>query len=348
MLFHTRNLLGILIKDWLRYHRALNGRNGNYLQLCNRNEQLEAAPDGIGYLCNWKWTSDLHAPKVLSSLGLRLMVKALTEHPIDRAAAPSIPAPKPDVSFVIGHRGLARLPNLLVTLESIAAQVAANIECIVVEQSATPEVKDKLPGWIRYIHTPLPHGDMLYCRAWAFNVGAHAAQGETLVLHDNDMMVPADYAKEVLTRRKDGYEAMNLKRFIFYLSERHSAAVIAEGKHLAGRPPQVVVQNLEAGGSLAIAREAYFRIGGFDESFIGWGGEDNEFWERVQTLRVWPYGYLPIVHLWHANQTGKFESERETTKLLETRSAIPPQERIAELTSRAFGSIHGPAVATSN
>ncbi len=96
------------------------------------------------------------------------------------------------------------------------------------------------------------------------------------------------------------------------------------------------MQNLEAGGSFAITGKAYFEIGGFDESFVGWGGEDNEFWERAQTLKLWPYGYLPLVHLWHEAQLGKFDQQRQTAELFERRSAIAVEERIEELRRRNF------------
>jgi len=334
---HSRNLLGVLLKDWRRYRRALTGQGASYLSLRNRDELLEAGPDGKGYRCDWQWTSDLHAPKFLPALGLRLMERALDDHPIRRAAAPEGKSQQPAISFVIGHRGFDRLPHLLATLESIAGQRDVSFECVVVEQSVSPEVRDHLPAWIRYIHTPLPYADMPYVRAWAFNIGAHVARAEVLVLHDNDMLVPVDYAKEVFERFRDGYQVMNLKRFIFYLSEAHSAALFSGKESLAQRPPQVVVQNLEAGGSVAITRKAYDQIGGMDESFIGWGSEDNEFWERAQTLKIWPFGYLPIVHLWHAPQSGKFNTDRSTTKLYEERSAIPVIDRIVELTARDFG-----------
>ena len=40
------------------------------------------------------------------------------------------------------------------------------------------------------------------------------------------------------------------------------------------------------GGTIALEREAYFEIGGYDECFVGWGGEDNEFFQRCQTTKV--------------------------------------------------------------
>jgi hypothetical protein len=183
---------------------------------------------------------------------------------------------------------------------------------------------------------------MAYCRSWAFNVAARHARSGVLVLHDNDMLVPRDYAACLLSHFRAGFEAVNLKRFVFYLTEAHTGGIFAQQLGLADRAPLAVTQNLEGGGSAAITREAYERIGGMDESFVGWGGEDNEWWERAQTLRVWPYAYLPIVHLWHAAQPGKQEADHPTLRHYQALSAIAPAERIARLRRHPGGDMAGP------
>jgi hypothetical protein len=267
------------------------------------------------------------------------MAQALEDWPIVLLPDPSHLDDSVQVSFVIGHRGTDRLPHLLLTLQSIAAQSAVNFECVVVEQSQVPEIKEYLPDWVRYVHTPLPKPDMPYCRAWAFNIGVREARGELLVLHDNDMLVPQAYGSEILSIYRKGYEVINLKRFIFYLTQQHSSNLFEEGRLSFDTAPEAVVQNLEAGGSVAISRAAYFAIGGFDESFVGWGGEDNEFWGRAQTRNLWSYGYLPLVHLWHEPQPEKFDRNRRTADLLEQRSSIPAEQRIAELKERNLGEL---------
>lgn len=338
-----KRLLGVLIKDWPRYRHALAEPGTSYLALCNRHETLEAAAGRLGYRCAWQWTSDLHAPKFLPTLGVQLMERALADHPVIRAAAPEMVSESPDVSFVIGHRGLDRLPLLLATLESIAGQKGASVECLVVEQDAQSRIGTALPSWVRRIHTPPPAANMPYCRSWAFNIGVMHARGRVRILHDNDMLVPADYAARVLAHVSDGYEIVNLKRFIFYLSERHTESVLAGKGGLTDRAPLSIVQNLEGGGSVAITRAAYEQIGGFDESFVGWGGEDNEFWERAQTLRVWPYAYLPIVHLWHAQQAGKYVRDNPALNRYQALAGIPAPARIAELRKQRAGDMAGPA-----
>jgi GT2 family glycosyltransferase len=178
---------------------------------------------------------------------------------------------------------------------------------------------------------------MPYSRSWAFNAGAPGGSGKLLVFHDGDVLVPEGYAAELWHRCQEGYEVVNLKRFIFYLSEAQSRKTVSERRLSLAQPPEVVMQNAEAGGSIALTRDAFHAIGGYDESFVGWGGEDSEFWERAQTRRVWPYGYLPFVHLWHSPQAEKLHGARVPAEHFRRRSELSPEARIAELTARDFG-----------
>ena len=339
MSYSFKQKLGAIVNDLPRFLWSMRPSSRHpWVFMRNRNERLSPVPgrrSPSGARCDWQWTSDLHIAKVFPSLGRALMRRSLRDWPIVFRAEARQRNENVQVSFVVGHRGMERLPHLLLTLQSIAAQREVAFECIVVEQSSVPEVKEHVPSWVRYVHTPLPYADMAYSRSWAFNVGARVARGEVLVLHDNDMLVPADYGREIIARFREGYEVINLKRFIFYLNEENSALVAANGD-LSLDPPDSIMQNA-LGGSIVVSHEAYIAMGGFDESFVGWGGEDNEFWERAETQRVWPFGYLPLVHLWHRMQTGKYEQDRWTAKLLELRSAIPAAERITELAARDFG-----------
>jgi hypothetical protein len=337
-----RSLLGVLVKDLRRYAPALWRSNEQYLTVCNRNEVLQAAPDGSGYRCEWEWTSDLHAPRVIPRLGARLMRLALRHHPICLNSSPANRNSRPQVSFIIGHRGDPGLPHLLRTLQSIAGQNDVGVECIVVEQDMDPRVRDHLPAWVRHLHSPPPTSNMPFCRSWAFNVGIRHARGDVIVLHDNDLLVPADYASRCLNRMRAGFDVVNLKRFGFYLSEAHTREIFADRSTLTSHPPETIMQNALGGGSIAIAREAFLRIGCMDEGFIGWGGEDNEFWDRAQTLNVWPFGSLPYVHLWHPDQTGKYDTRNPTLSRLHMLSTIPVRHRIDRLLATPSGAATGP------
>lgn len=332
--YTLRQRIGAAVLDWPRYEwRFLSG----WLRVCNRNETLVPSPDGRGVACNWQWTSDLHAPKVFPSLGVRLMARCLQDWPIEFAQVPQEGAGEVQVTFIIGHRGRDRLPLLLATLATVAAQRGIKCECLVIEQSDQSHIAGVLPTWVRHVHTPLPVPGMPYCRSWAFNVGARVARGKVLVFHDNDMLIPRAYASEVWSCSQAGYEVINLKRFIFYLTDAHTGAVCAGDRRLSAMPAEAIMQNAEGGGSIALSREAFFAIGGYDESFVGWGGEDNEFWQRALTMKVWPYAYLPLVHLWHAPQPDKEKLNRESANQFLERASIAPEQRIADLARRRFG-----------
>lgn len=271
------------------------------------------------------------------------MRKAHQEHPVALADRPTGGSGViPSITYIIGHRGRARLPHLLMTLRSIAAQRDCEVECVVVEQDGESILAGIVPDWVRVVHTPPPVVGMPYCRSWTLNVGAKHARGGILILHDNDMLVPLGYSLWIQQRVLLGYEVVNAKRFIFYLSESDTKKFFAGALELFDCIPEVIVQNLEAGGSVAITRNAFFEIGGMDESFVGWGGEDIEFWERAQTRKLWNWGGLPLVHLWHDAQPGKRSSESEALRLYFALNRVPVGERVARLRKREFGAISGP------
>jgi hypothetical protein len=334
-----RSLLGVLIKDLPRYVPALLADNHEYLALCNRNEVLHASPDGRGYRCAWRWASNLHAPRILPALGRQLMRRGLADHPVEKSRVPNVSGECPAVTFVIGHRGMMRVPHLVATIGTIAAQRHVSVECVVVEQDTESRLRRRLPAWVRHVYTPTPTPDMPYCRSWAFNVGARSARGALLVLHDNDVLVPVDYANELVERAREGWEVINLKRFIFYLGQNHTQQIFNGEVDVLDHAPEAITQNLEAGASVAITRDAYARIGGMDEGFVGWGGEDNEFWERAQTLRVWPYGFLPFVHLWHTAQAGKYEAGNPALARYRMLSTVDVGHRIQRLLATASGAM---------
>jgi len=348
-----KNFAGVIVKDLPRYALRLWGGRQKYLLVRNRTESLERAPDGSGFRCKWRWTSDLHAPKIVPALGRSLMRHALADHPVERTPESpcSVAGQKPQITFLVGHRGEARVPHLLATLQSIAAQKGAAVECIVIEQESESRLRLHLPQWVRLIHTPPPDTGMPYCRSWSFNIGAQHARSPVLVLHDNDMLVPVDYAAHVLKRVAQGYDVVTLTRFVFYLTPWHSQAIFDGLGDLLADAPEVIVQNLEGGGSVGITLDGYDRIGGMDESFVGWGGEDNEFWERAKTLRVWDWANLPMLHLWHAAQTGKRDAQFHTAQHYRDLSQVDPHVRVAHLSARASGQLRGPTgwpLATGN
>lgn len=333
---------GVLIKDSGRYRQALSGNdkaaNGDplWLHLCNRNEALEINTNGPGVHCPWKWTSDLHACNVNAGYARRLAQRAFTDWPI-RFADKSEQAGSPDVSFIIAHQGTERLDHVWWTVRSILAQQQVAVECIVVDQTNEPCFGTRLPPAVKNLHRPLPNGMDGWRKSWAFNQGAREARGSTLIFHDGDIVCPAGYAKAVIDGLKD-HGAASIQRFLFNLNQTATQQVFDSHLWPTTMKPDRVRQNWE-GGTIAIRRDAFFDLGGYDEGFVGWGGEDNEFFDRCKHVGHLTFGHVPFVHLWHAPQSDKhIDDNKNITRVLEARISIPATERIAELTLRNFGS----------
>lgn len=324
-----RTIAGVLAYDLVPFEWRL--RRGRWTEIHNRNESIET--QGRAVLCPWRFTSELHIAKVVPSFSTRLMRAALRDWPMRFSDMPAASA-NPEVSFLIGHRGTARLPHLLLTLRSIAAQESVPVECIVIEQDSEPRIAGALPKWVRYIHQPAGENEP-YRRAATFNEAVRHARGRIVVPHDNDMLVPARYAAELARHVDLGIEVLDLKRFIFYLTPDDSQQVLAYGTLTMNEQSESVIQNLR-GGSVALTKEAWDAIGGFDESFVGWGGEDLELWERAETRRTTRFGYLPIVHLWHAPQPEKLNvDEAPAVKRYNELARVPPRDRIARLKAQS-------------
>ncbi len=340
----VRHFLAANFLDAPRYARALRpARPDGWVTLCNRGQQLERVSEQRGVrVAREPWTSTLYYPQAYPQVGLRVLRAALAQWPVAFRDAPEMRPGPPRVSFIIGHRGRARLPHLLTTLRSLAAQRDALMECLVVEQSAVPELSSLLPAWVRHLHTPLPYGDMPYSRSWAFNCGAREARGEYLVFHDNDICVPVHYAREVAAVLGAGFEAARFQRFVFYLGEAHSQELFASATVTLTHAPLTIMQNGQ-GQTIAVRRDAYFDVGGHDEAFLGWGGEDNEMFDRLRTRRLHDCSYLPFLHLYHDSQPGK-GSTNPNTSYFEERMRIPPTHRIAELERRGWGRPEGPVL----
>jgi hypothetical protein len=307
----ARQTLGAAVLDAPRLLWRLRGR-ARWPGYANRHDRLHAAPDGSGAYCEGPWSSDLHVCSVFPVLGRLLLQRALHDWPF--SFQPRAGEGKPEVTFVVPFRGRERLAALEATVASLLAQEGARVECIVVEQSAERSVT-AVPEGVRYLHLPHPSDPLGWRKAWALNVGVATAQAQVVVCHDADLLAPAAYAREALRVTGQGADVAQLGRFLFYLGPGASAGVVASRSLRGVGAPERVNQNWP-GGTIVVRRRTFEELGGFDEEFVGWGGEDNEFIDRCLSRRFWRHAHLPFVHLWHPEQPRKDDpAYREETRV---------------------------------
>jgi len=231
-------------------------------------------------------------------------------------------------SVLVAIGGRERLPQFHLALAALRAQSYQALEVIVIEQGPYPSLQSALPADVRYKHDFVVDGTP-FNKSRALNLAAALAQGEFFLIHDGDFVVPTDYVAEVV-RSLGRASGVRPARFIFYLDHSSTDSAIQSRAIPPHGSIEYVTQNTPC--PMGLRRSTYSEIGGHDESFLGWGGEDTEFLSRLRTHSVAEGGWLPVIHLWHPSAPKKINGDRnraEQNALL----SLPPQERIERLTA---------------
>lgn len=231
--------------------------------------------------------------------------------------------------YVLPVGGSDRLTNFELVLFSFLNQSVKDLEVIVLEHSSQPLYAEYAEYGVRYEHSYMQECNEEFNKSLLLNRGVHLSRASTVLMHDADILVPRQYLEISLNQITAGYEAVRPLRFLFY-ADKHGTDQISMDRAI---PKNIcfeqVAQNSQ-GGSTMVKKQIYHEIGGHDESFTGWGGEDLEFLERLRTRKLFRGGFMPAVHLWHSPAAKKLSGNRNEEKLANSRK-IPPSSRIQRL-----------------
>lgn len=296
--------------------------------LRNRGEKVVRHPGG-GWECLWTDSSFLTVARIFPAAAGRLCARAFADWPLGPAApAADGSGGEPWLCVILPVGGAERSRQFQAVAEAMLAQEGGGVEVLAVEHSPAPTQRSRCPAGVRYLHVPADETGR-FNKSLAMNSGARSTRAPWLLLHDADIIPPAGYAREIRRLADEGWEAARLLRFIFLLDEAQTEAYLAGPSPLLPARIHGVHQNFP-GGSTAVSREAYWRIGGHDERFVGWGGEDLEFLDRLKTTRIFPGGTLPSLHLWHPPAPQK-RSEHRNRETCDRLRSLPVADRIRAL-----------------
>lgn len=123
------------------------------------------------------------------------------------------------------------------------------------------------------------------------NAGAAVATGEILIFLDDDLEVDVNFVKAHVDAHPDkGYVVSGQIRFPEQWVKRSNYYRYKNSRHLnssaVANKVQVVTGNHVVAMNCSIHADEYHRVGGFDESFERYGGEDVEFGFRVQRAQL--------------------------------------------------------------
>lgn len=154
-----------------------------------------------------------------------------------------------------------RLAHLQQTLPRMVQQ--SFTEVVVVDYGCEQGTADWVKGNFPSAKVVSVTDDPLFCLARARNIGASQAAHEILCFVDADVLINMDIGKWVKE---------NLQEQRFYVSGNR--------------------RDFELNGFMICTKSHFLAVGGYDEAFSGWGGEDWDMYERLILLGNKP-GFLP-------------------------------------------------------
>jgi predicted glycosyltransferase involved in capsule biosynthesis len=150
-----------------------------------------------------------------------------------------------------------------------------------------------------------------FSRSMTHNMAVKRATKDVLLFCDADMVFDMDLIE-------NGLEIVNSVPWVAPMNQKWDFGWQASNKLLSMEPNVNIssiglpvhkkwgAERCRAGAMLMITKENYYKMGGFDERFNGWGYEDNAFMLTAQSIIG---GYVETeniaYHLWHplgANQ----------------------------------------------
>jgi hypothetical protein len=240
----------------------------------------------------------------------------------------------------------ARRANLGAVLAWLKPQPLA--EVILVEQDVAPTLGD-LPSFPT-LRSLFVYNPGKFNKSWGFNVGVRASTGSALAFGDADLLTQALPAAVAAVR--SGAPVVRAFSRVIDLDEAQSDMLRADLSRLAdpsfGAAGRDRRQSGEipplCGGLVLIQRQVLAKLGGWDERFLGWGGEDDAM--DIKVHRAGLGGIIlkesPAFHLAHHRLGAAIAPDpyfRNNAALVRQLRAMPDEafRRMCEVTRRLVG-----------
>jgi predicted glycosyltransferase involved in capsule biosynthesis len=175
-------------------------------------------------------------------------------------------------------------------------------EVVVVEQ-ASPK-SHIFPQRQHFRHITLPAQEAGFNKSWAMNVGARNSTTSSLVFLDVDMVFDKTYFNKINQFKRLHRDYFTCWQYIVTMPGKDNPVA------------RIITQDiLTSGGAFYVDRDFFWRAGGMNENYFGYGGEDNDLWVRVNRLLgskeghnvpSMPYALAHWYHDWAAPSPDRF------------------------------------------
>ena len=230
-------------------------------------------------------------------------------------------------TYIIGYRHKPdRINNLRKTLDWINS--FSNVEVLLIEQDKHSKIEElNLKCKHIFIKSEMP-----YNRSWSFNVGLKYSQSNIIVFGDSDLiMKPDDFIKGL--KSLENYDMISPYHSVIDLTPEESNLNFNNIIEI-NRPGRGEVDNQKiniSGGISMFRKEAIEKIAGWNEQFIGWGGEDDFQTIKVKKLLKWSELEAKCYHFWHQREQPDMTYYKRTLQLLSQAHKLTKEELISHV-----------------
>jgi predicted glycosyltransferase involved in capsule biosynthesis len=143
----------------------------------------------------------------------------------------------------------------------------------------------------------------LFSRAQAINDAAQKAKADLFLIADNDIFYDPNLILEAKAKLKNHAWIILYTRVQNIQEECTKKLLQTDPAWPLVMPVQSIVRYPGSKGGLTLIPRKHFEaVNGFDERFVGWGGEDDAFAYSVDTICGQHHRLdKEIYHLWHPN-----------------------------------------------
>lgn len=269
-------------------------------------------------------TSDVGAGRAESPGPATAGQSAVASAKVIRRVDETLTAPPAVAVLVSTYQRPGHLRRCLTSL-AVQRDAAGRFEVVVTDDGSTDETADVVGEFASTVDFPVhftshPHAGfrLAQCR----NEGVAATQAEYLLFIDGDLIVPPTFVADHLRHRRPGWALAGDSAYLDEATSREiDQQAVARGDCWRC-PPGAETRRIRAkarraklyvllrhprrpslkGGNIAMWRDDYVRVNGYDQNFVGWGLEETDLQWRLRKAGVrigssmsWTHTY----HLWH-------------------------------------------------
>lgn len=216
-------------------------------------------------------------------------------------------------TYVIGYRHkIDRIQNLRRVLDWING--FGGVEVLLIEQDTHSKISHlNLKAKHIFVKSNMP-----YNRSWAFNVALKNSNSNIMVFGDSDLIMEPNEFITGLNALKE-YSMVSPYNSVIDLTPQETGMQLNEMLTI-NRPGrgETDIQKINICGGIAMFRkDDIIKIGGWNEDFLSWGGEDDAQAIKVKNFLSWTELKAKCYHLYHEKAQPDMKFYQRNLQLLQ-------------------------------